>query len=197
MPTDPRVDAYIQASPDFAKPILTWLRARVHAACPGVEETIKWSRPSFHHNGRMVAMISAFKGHATLGFWDRDAISTGKEREAAGQFGRITSLDDLPSAAEIETLVREAAARIDAGQIPKRPARMPKPEADVPTELAEALAKDDAATATFAGFPASCRREYCEWVAEAKRPETKAKRVEEAVAWMREGKRRNWKYDTC
>jgi uncharacterized protein YdeI (YjbR/CyaY-like superfamily) len=197
MPTDPRVDAYIQASPDFAKPILTWLRARVHAACPEAEETIKWSRPSFNYKGRMLAMVSAFKAHATLGFWDRDTIATGKEREAAGQFGRITSLDDLPSAGEIEMLVREAVARIDAGQIPKRPARAPKPEAEVPPELAAALATDEAAAATFNGFPTGCRREYCEWIAEAKRPETKAKRVEEAVAWMREGKRRNWKYENC
>ena len=197
MSTDPRVDAYIESCADFARPILTWLRDRIHAACPEAEETIKWSRPSFQYKGTMLAMISGFKEHVTLGFWDRDNVSTGKEREAAGQFGRITSLADLPSAAEIEALVREAAARIDAGQVPKRPKREPKPEAEVPPELAEALAKDDVASATFTGFPASCRREYCEWIAEAKRPETKAKRVEEAVAWMREGKRRNWKYENC
>lgn len=197
MSTDPRVDAYIEASPDFARPILSWVRARVHAACPEVEESIKWSRPSFNYHGRMLAMVSAFKAHATLGFWDRDAISTGKESEAAGQFGRITSLDDLPSAAEVEALVREAAARIDAGQIPKRASRAPKPEAEVPAELAAALAGDDAARMTFEGFPPGCRREYCEWIGEAKRPETRAKRVEEAVGWMRDGKRRNWKYETC
>ncbi|MET0310064.1 MAG: YdeI/OmpD-associated family protein [Sphingomonas sp.] len=197
MSADPRVDAYIEASADFARPILTWLRARVHAACPDVEEAIKWSRPSYQYKGNILAGTAAFKKHVTLGFWDRENVSTGKEREAAGQFGRITSLDDLPSAAEIEALVREAAARIDAGQMPKRPRREPKPEAEVPPELAEALAEDAIAKATFDGFPPGCRREYCEWIADAKRPETRAKRVEEAMGWMREGKRRNWKYENC
>jgi uncharacterized protein YdeI (YjbR/CyaY-like superfamily) len=197
MPTDPRIDAYIETCADFAKPILTWLRARVHAACPEAEETIKWSRPSFIYKGTMLAMISGFKEHVTLGFWDRENVSTGKEREAAGQFGRIASLEDLPSAAEIEALVREAAARIDAGEKPKRPKRESKPEAEVPPELAEALAGDAAASATFDAFPPGARREYCEWIAEAKRPETKAKRIEEAIGWIREGKKRSWKYENC
>ena len=99
--------------------------------------------------------------------------------------------------AEMEAQIREAAALLDAGVKRARPARAPKPEAEVPPELAEALAKDDAASMAFTAFPPGCRREYCEWIAEAKRPETKAKRVEEAVSWIREGKRRNWKYENC
>jgi uncharacterized protein YdeI (YjbR/CyaY-like superfamily) len=164
------------------------------------EESIKWSHALFSYKGRPLAGMAAFKAHATFGFWDR-SNATGKEGEAMGQFGRITSLADLPDAAEVETQVRAAMAVIDSGAKAARPganaARPPKPEVEVPSELAEALAEDDAAAATFNAFPPSCRREYCEWVAEAKRPETKAKRVEEAVAWMREGKRRNWKYENC
>lgn len=197
MPTDPRVDAYIGSRAEFARPILEWLRARVHAAVPEAQEGIKWSMPFFSYKGRPLANMAAFKAHASFGFWNRQHLATGKEGEAMGQFGRIVSLADLPTDAEMEAQIREAAALLDAGVKSARPARAPKPEAEVPAELAEALARDAAAAATFAGFPPSCRREYCEWIAEAKRPETRAKRVEEAVAWMREGKRRNWKYENC
>jgi len=196
MPRDTRIDTYIAGRAEFARPILSWMRARVHAACEA-EESIKWSMPAFSYKGKPLANMAAFKAHATFGFWDRQALATGKEGEAMGQYGRIERLDDLPAAEVFEAQVRDAAARIDAGEKPARAAKAAKPEAEVPAELAEALAGDPGAAATFEGFPPGCRREYCEWVAEAKRPETRAKRVAEAVAWMREGKRRNWKYENC
>ena len=199
MPTDPRIDAYIEARADFAKPILKHLRARIHAVCPDVEESLKWSMPAFSYRGRPLASMAAFKAHMGFGFWDRAALATGKEGDAMGQFGRIGALTDLPSDTVIDASIREAMALIDAGVRPERTqrARTPKPEAEVPPELAEALAGDAAAAATFTAFPPGCRREYCEWVGEAKRPETKAKRVVEAIGMLREGKRRNWKYENC
>jgi uncharacterized protein YdeI (YjbR/CyaY-like superfamily) len=195
--TDPRIDAYIDRQAEFARPILAWLRERIHAACPEVEETIKWGMPSFVHKGRPLANMAAFKAHASFGFWYRHELGTGKEGEAMGQYGRIESLADLPPAEELEAQARAAIALIDSGAKPQRAAKAPKPEAEVPPELAEALAGDEAASANFDAFPPSCRREYCEWIGEAKRPETRAKRVAEAIGWMREGKRRNWKYENC
>ena len=198
MPSDPRIDAYIERQADFARPILRHIRERVHAACPEVVETVKWSRPFFEYRGQSLAIMSGFKAHASFGFWRRDALATGLEGEAMGQFGRLTTIDDLSDDAEFERLVREAMALVDAGDgAIRRTARPPKPEAEIPAELAEALAQDDAAAATFNAFPPSCRREYCEWVGEAKRPETRAKRLQEAIAMLREGKRRNWKYENC
>lgn len=197
MPIDPRIDAYIDRQAEFAKPILAWLRERLHAVSPEIEETIKWSMPFFTYKGRPLANMAAFKAHATFGFWMRSELPTGKEGEAMGQYGRIESFDELPPPEVIERQLREAMALIDSGHKPARAGKAPKPEAEVPPELAEALAADDAAAATFQAFPPSCRREYCEWIAEAKRPETRAKRVAEAVGWMREGKRRHWKYENC
>jgi len=193
---DPRIDTYIARSAEFARPILEWLRDRVHAACPGAEEAIKWSMPFFGYKGKPLANMAAFKAHCTFGFWDREALPTGKQGTAMGQYGRIESLDDLPDAATFEAQVRDAAARIDSGVKPARAAKAPKPEAHVPAELAEALAGDAKASATFEGFPPGQRREYCEWIAEAKRPETRLKRAADAVEWLREGKRRNWKYES-
>ncbi|WP_294329486.1 YdeI/OmpD-associated family protein [uncultured Sphingomonas sp.] len=197
MPTDPRVDAHIEAAADFARPLLLWMRARVHAAVPEVEESIKWARPAFLLGGRPFAMMIAFKAHCSFGFWEHAAASWNKDSEvdAVEQFRRVTSFSDLPDAATFEAMARAAADRLAAGGGPRRPPRTPRRELPVPPELAAALATDDAARATFDAFPPSSRREYSEWIGEAKRPETRARRTEEAITWLREGKRRNWKYE--
>jgi hypothetical protein len=184
--TDPRIDAYIDRQADFARPILIWLRDRIHAACPDVAEDIKWGMPAFSYRNRPLAGMAAFKAHASFGFWYRDQLATGKEGEAMGQFGRIESLADLPDDAVMEAQVREAMALTDSGNIPKRAARSPKPEAEIPEVLAN-----------FDAFAPSCRREYCEWIGEARREATRDKRLAEAMEWIREGKKRHWKYESC
>lgn len=196
MPRDPRIDAYIDKQADFAQPILTWLRDRVHVGCPEVEEGIRWSMPAFSHRGRPLAHMAAFKAHAAFGFWYRDAIETGKEGAAMGQFDRIASLADMPDAAAMEAQVREAAARIESGDIPKRAAKEAKAEAEVPPALAEALAREPEAASVFDAFPPGARRDYCDWIAEAKRDATRDKRIADAIGWIREGKKRNWKYES-
>ncbi|MCP3729712.1 YdeI/OmpD-associated family protein [Sphingomonas sp. MG17] len=197
MSTDPRIDAYIATQAEFARPILSWLRARVHAGCPDVEEGIKWSMPAFSYKGRPLAGMAAFKAHTTFGFWYRDQMATGKEGEAMGQFGRITSLSELPGDTAMEAQVRAVVALIDSGAFAKRENQVRKPEVEVPEVLAEALARDPVAAANFDGFAPSQRREYCEWIADAKREATRDKRLAEAIAWIREGKKRHWKYEAC
>ena len=195
--TDPRIDAYIDAKADFAKPILSHLRKLVHDRCPEVEETIKWSMPFFTYKGRPLANMAAFKAHASFGFWNRRAMGMEKSDDGMGQFGKLTDMASLPSDAEIAAIVDEAVRLIDSDAIPKRADRAPKPEAEVPLMLAEALAGDDLATAQWSAQSPSCRREYCEWVADAKRDETRAKRVAQTIAQVREGKKLNWKYENC
>jgi uncharacterized protein YdeI (YjbR/CyaY-like superfamily) len=196
--TDPRIDAYIAAQADFARPILEHLRRVVHETAPEAEETIKWGMPHFTVGGRILCGMGAFKAHVTFGFgMGKDVIGeTGAEGKAMGQFGRLTSIADLPEEGALKAVIRRGAEAAAAG--PKaRPKKPPKPEAAVPDDLAAALASNPAAQATFDAFPPSCRREYVDWVTEAKRPDTRAKRLAEAVAWMAEGKRRNWKYQGC
>ena len=199
MTRDPRIDAYIARQADFARPILEHLRSAVHAACPEAEETLKWSMPHFLYKGQMLAGMAAFKAHATFGFWRAKEVlgETGAEREAMGQFGRLASVTDLPPDDVLHALIRKAMALTDAGGRPARPKAAPKPELETPPELESALSANSAARATFDGFPPSCRREYVEWVVEAKRPETRNKRIAQAVEWMADGKRRNWKYENC
>ena len=198
MSRDPRIDDYIARQADFARPILEHLREAVHAARPDVEEAIKWGMPAFLLKGRILANMAAFKAHATFGFWRGGEVvgDKGAKGEAMGQFGRLTSIADLPPDGELRALIEKAAALVEAGPAP-REKRPPRPEPPVPDDLRAAIDAEPQAAETFAGFPPSCRREYIEWVVEAKRPETRAKRVAQTVEWLAEGKRRNWKYENC
>ena len=198
---DPRIDAYIAKQKDFAKPVLTHLRDVVHSACPGVEETMKWSAPHFDYKGQMMCSMAAFKEHAAFGFWKGSLIkglghNSANGGAAAGNLGRLASVKDLPSRKELTGFIKAAMKLNDEGVVVSRPKGAAKPEAKIPPELASALAKNKKAKAAFDAFPPGHRREYVEWITEAKREETKAKRVAQAVEWIAEGKSRNWKYAT-
>jgi uncharacterized protein YdeI (YjbR/CyaY-like superfamily) len=197
MSKEPRIDAYIERQADFARPILGHIRQSMHAACPQVEEAIKWGMPAFLYQGKQLAGMAAFKAHATLGFWQRSG-ERGEDSKAGamGDFGRLTTVADLPEDAALTAMIHQAMALIDAGAKTVRN-KIPKPPLETPPELAEALAANPSAQATFDFFAPSCRREYLEWVIDAKRPETRAKRVAQAVEWMAQGKKRNWKYENC
>lgn len=192
---DPRVDAYIAKAPDFAKPVLSYLREVVHTACPGVEEGIKWSVPFFDYKGTLCQMAS-FKAHCAFGFWKGTLVMDGpKADDSAGEMGRITSIDDLPPKKELIRLVKKAAKLNDEGvKAPRVAARAPKAPAATPDDLAAALAKNKKAKAAFEDFPPSHRREYIDWITEAKSDATRQRRIEQAVEWIAEGKARNWKY---
>jgi len=195
---DPRVDAYIAKSADFAQPILEHLRKSMHAACPDVEETIKWGMPFFMFGGKPLANMAAFKAHCAFGFWRRESGELFKAGEAMGQFGRIESVKDLPKKAEFAKLVKWQMALIEsgAGSRPRATAAA-KPPPEAPDDLLAALKKNAAARKTFEAFSPSAKREYVEWIVEAKREETRSKRLAQAIEWMAEGKKRNWKYENC
>lgn len=196
--TDKRVDAYIDRAQDFAKPILKHLRKLVHDACPDVAETLKWSMPSFEYKG-ILCGFAAFKHHCTFGFWKESLLKEVKfpEKNAMGSFGRLTSLKDLPSDATLKKLMREA-VRLNAEDIKvKKVVAKPKKAVVVPDILIEALARNEKAAETFDNFPPSCKREYVEWLTEAKTDATREKRLATTVEWLSEGKRRNWKYEKC
>jgi len=195
---DPRIDAYIAKAAPFAQPILTHLREVVHGACPGVEETVKWGSPHFDYKGIMCGM-AAFKEHCAFGFWKGSLIpglkpNSANGGEGMGNLGCIRTLGDLPPKKEIAGFVKAAMRLNDEGIAVVKRKKAPKPAADVPPDLAAALARNRKARSVFEGFPPSYRREYIEWVVGAKRDETRAKRIAQTIEWVAEGKQRNWKY---
>ena len=197
---DPRIDAYIAKSAEFSRPILARLRALVHQGCPEAQETLKWSMPWFEYKGLLCGM-AAFKEHATFGFWQHRLILD-KSADAAGmgQFGRITSLRDLPSDKTLLGYIAKAVKLKDSGvksASGTRNKRDSKRELVVPDYLAAALSKNKRALTNFEKFSYSHKKEYVEWLTGAKREETREKRLSTALAWIQEGKPQNWKYMRC
>jgi uncharacterized protein YdeI (YjbR/CyaY-like superfamily) len=191
---DPAVDAYIAKSADFARPILEHIRHIIHAACPEVEESIKWRCPHFLHQGKLMCSMAAFKQHCSLHFWHGKEVVGETDAEGMGQFGKITSIKELPNKKELVAYVRKAAALRESGVMKTRPTGATKPAPELPADFAALLKKHAAAGKHYQAFSPSARREYVDWINEAKTDATRQKRMTTALEWLAEGKHRNWKY---
>lgn len=198
---DKRIDAYIALAQPFAQPILKYLRSVVHAACPDVEEKMKWSFPHFDYKEEMMCSMAAFKNHCAFGFWkatlmkEPSLLTNARSENAMGHLGRIGSMKDLPSKKVLMSYIAKAMMLNDEGvKIKKIPVKLSGASLTVPTDLRAALKKNPKAQATFRGFSNSNKKDYILWITGAKRKETRQKRLHTAVDWMSEGKPMNWKY---
>ena len=198
---DTRIDTYISSSADFARPILTYLRDLIHEACPDVEETMKWSRPHFLYKG-MLCAISAFKEHCCLasGIGARHRKRHGRQRKRNGSVWT----DHPALGSPLQKGSHRVRPRGDEtercwGEIPLADAGESRPRRSwsFPTIWPVRTGGNPRAHATFENFSTSKKREYVEWLTEAKTPATRARRLETAVEWIAEGKSRNWKYSNC
>jgi uncharacterized protein YdeI (YjbR/CyaY-like superfamily) len=205
---NPKVDGYFAKAAPFARPLLAHLRALIQKACPDVVEEMKWSRPFFLHGGTILCNVSAFKEHCSFGFWGAEIGKVLREdgvlqEGGMGSLGKITGLKDLPADQALLGCLRRAVAFIDEGKgetvmaVNRRVVKAPKPSVEAPEEFTAALKKNKAARKVFEAFSPSCKREYMEWIDDAKRPETRERRIAQAVEWIAEGKQRNWKYQEC
>ena len=200
MSTDPRIDAYIENSESFAQPILTYLRAVIHETCPEVVEDWKWSYPHFMYKGKILCAFMAFKQHCGFGFWLEQEMKTIKEltknseRTRMFTLGKIKSMEQLPSEALLKAAIKEAMDLTDMGVTLKR--NIPeKKEIEVPEYFTEALRADKNALKVFENASPSFRKEYIQWITDAKTDTTRTKRIDQALEWISEGKGRNWKYE--
>jgi uncharacterized protein YdeI (YjbR/CyaY-like superfamily) len=194
------VDRYIEKSLNFAKPILKHLRKLVHKACPQVEETIKWGFPHFEYRGMLCGMAS-FKQHCVFGFWkatlltDRNKILNPVGETAMGQFGKIRTLQDLPADEILIDYIKEAVKLNEDGiKIEKKPKICEKQPIDIPDDFLLAIQNNKNAVTNFSNFSNTYKKEYIEWITDAKTEKTRHKRIATAIEWIIEGKSRNWKY---
>lgn len=199
---DPKVDNYILKSADVAKPVLQHLRRLVVKACPEVQESIKWSFPNFTYKGAILCNMAAFKQHCSFGFWlgsvmnDTNKVLQGEEKNAMGDFGQIKSINDLPAEKNILDYIRQAMKLTDEGvKLPGK--EKVKDVPDLHPEFINALAGHKSAEAHFNKFSFSQKREYIEWINDAKTEATRHKRIADTALWLQEGKLRNWKYEKC
>ena len=196
------IDNYIAKSAGFAKPILNHIRELVHKACPDVEEKMKWSFPHFDYKGEMMCSMAAFKQHAVFGFWkaalmkDPVLIENARSETAMGHLGKLTSLKDLPSDKKMTAWIKEAMLLTDKGiKLPSKAKTADKKELVIPDYFMKAFAKNKKAKQVFENFAYSHKKEYLEWITEAKTEETRNKRMATALEWLAEGKGKNWKYE--
>lgn len=194
------VDAYIAKSAPFAQPILNHLRSLVHETCPDAEEKIKWGFPHFDYLGEMMCSMAAFKQHCAFGFWkaplmkEVSLMDNARSESAMGHLGKISSLKDLPSDTKLKKWIREAMQLNKEGKKPVRSKPAPVKELPVPDDVQAALKKNRKAAAHFEKFPPSHRKEYLQWITEAKTAPTRERRIAQMLEWVAEGKGRNWKY---
>lgn len=198
---DSRIDLYISKSADFAKPILNHLRQIIHSACPDVQETIKWGFPHFVYKDEILCSMASFKQHCAFGFWkaslmkDKTLTKNAESESAMGHYGKITSLKDLPPDKKIISHIKEAMMLNEKGiKLQKKKITKAKSEIIVPDFFLNRLKKNKQALKTFEAFSPSHKREYVEWITEAKTEQTRNKRIETAIEWLADGKPRNWKY---
>lgn len=195
--TDPRVDAYVASAPDFARQLLAELRARVHRAIPTVQETIKWRAPSFECHGLLGGM-AAFRTHCTFAFWKERLLlqEDAAIADVVRRCGRLAGIADLPSVAAFGAALQRARELNEAGVRLSRPKAVPRQALMVPPAFAKALARAKKAKVQFESFAPSHQREYLEWILDCKRPETRQRRIEQAIEWLAEGRTRNWKLES-
>ncbi len=198
---DERITNYISKSADFAQPILNQLRELVHDFCPEVEEGMKWSMPFFMYRGKILCNMASFKNHCSFGFWlhsemsDLHGIFKRSAEGGMGSLGKISSMDDLPKVDKLGAYILEAMSLIEQGTIPRElNPKFKKPLAEIPSELIAALESDPKAKTVFESFPPSHQREYINWITEAKREETKQRRIRQTIENLLEGKSKDWKY---
>jgi uncharacterized protein YdeI (YjbR/CyaY-like superfamily) len=201
---DNRIDLYISKSADFAKPVLNHIREIVHKACPDAVETMKWSFPHFDFKGEMMCSMAAFKQHCAFGFWkaslmkDPDKILEIKDRNAMGHLGQIKILSDLPADKILIKYIKEAAKLNEDGiKLPSKSKPKEKKELIVPDYFSKILQKNKTALKTFEDFSYSHKKEYVQWITEAKTEETRNKRMTASIELLKEGKSKNWKYNKC
>jgi uncharacterized protein YdeI (YjbR/CyaY-like superfamily) len=191
------IDAYIDRAGEFSRPILKKVRKLYHQACPLIEETIRWGVPTFAYKG-LVGRMAAFKNHVSLGFWKARLLTDPQKLLASHGTTmsaiKLTRLADLPPDKVLVAYIREAVTLNEQGIKAPAPKRAPKPPPTVPDYILDALNKNKRALATFEAFSPSHKREYVEWITEAKQEATRAQRLAQAIEWMAEGKPRNWKY---
>lgn len=197
------VTSYIEKQQDFAQEILNCLRETVHSTGLEITEEMKWSFPNFMYKKKILCSMAGFKQHCSFGFWnaslmeeEKGLLETGKQKTAMGNLGKIKSVDELPEAGILRALIFKSASLIDEGKTPlKKPSVAEKKELVVPEILTVELEKNPEINHYFNSLSYSHRKEYIEYIAEAKREETRVKRVEKTMTLLKDKKHLNHKYE--
>ena len=175
------IDTYIQNAPEFSQEILLHFRKLVHQAIPNVEEQIKWKFPHFVYKKEVICSMAAFSKHCAFSFpkaalmKDKTLIEKAKTEEAMGHFGKVKTLQDLPSDSKIKGYIKESVSLIGQKSQKKKPA------ITIPKLLKKIFEENKKAADCFLKMSPSHQKEYINYISEAKKEETQKRRVEKVL----------------
>lgn len=175
----------------------TVLRLRAILQQTELNETLKWGIPSYQINGKNVVGIGAFKSYAGLWFYNGSFLKDASKVLINAQEGktkglrqwRFTSLDELD-----ETLIMEYVLEAIQNQKEGKEVKAEKKPLVIPNELREALAADLQLSEAFDELKLTTKREFAEYIQEAKREQTKADRLAKIIPMIKVGMGLNDKY---
>ncbi|MEO9802317.1 MAG: YdeI/OmpD-associated family protein [Reichenbachiella sp.] len=194
-----KIDAYLTTVSSEHRPVLELIRKTVNAVDDRIQEDWKWRAPCFSLEG-LVCWFVAFKSHVGLNFFKgaliediHNAFVESEDEDKGNRMIHFKSIDEV-KVKVIQDYVKQAVLLNEQGikiDFPKRKTL------ETPDYLIEALNKNKKAKDVFESFTDAQRKDYIEWLVEAKREETRNKRMTQAIEWIAEGKTRNWKYMNC
>ena len=193
------VNEYIEDNAQYRKE-LSMLREILNST--GLDETVKWGAPAYTYKGKNVVGIGAFKAYVGLWFYQgallkdeaKVLINAQKDVTKALRQWRFESMADIDKDL-IKAYVLESIDNFEKGNIIK-PQRSKKPVV-IPQELQDAFAKNKDLEASFKSLSNACQREYADHVSEAKKEETRLRRLEKITPMILKGGGLHDKYKNC
>ncbi|MCB0792148.1 MAG: DUF1801 domain-containing protein [Flavobacteriales bacterium] len=195
-----RINSHIAEQDEWKRRLMVRLRQLIHQVDPGIEETWRWNGPHFDRNGIMLGM-SAHKTCVSIWFHKgallkdpRRLFEPLEKDEAKGmRVYKLKESDAIDEKAFTE-LVKQA-VKLNEDGVKLSEAKPARKTLVVPPELESVLKKDQHAMTNWEGFSYSKKKDYIEWVTDAKREETRKRRIAQAFQLIRDGLALNERYE--
>lgn len=191
------ITAYIEkATPEF-KEVMIALRSVLNNPNFDIKEDWKWGAPNFNNEG-MICWLAHFRNHVGMNFFkgtlikDKYNLFTHYREEKGNRQLKFSDINQIIPE-QIEYYIEEA-IKLNQENI-----KVVKKEIDtsLPLDLETELNNNPKAKMFFESLAPSYKRDYIEWIEEAKREATRTKRLATTMEWLSEGKKKNWKYENC
>ncbi len=194
-----QINQYIAENPEWQRKLLVRLRQLIHSTDAEVEETWKWNSPHFDHQGIMIG-LQAFKEHVAVWFHKGSLIKDPKKlfeklpkgEEKGMRSYKLHEGDALNEAAFVDLVKQAVALNVKGTKLTD--AKPAKKALVLPEDLGSVLHKDPTAWANWEAFSYSHKKEYIEWVTDAKQEETRKRRIAQALEKIREGESKEEKH---
>jgi hypothetical protein len=191
-----RINLYIAELPDWQRKHLVRVRQLIHSTEERIEEAWRGNAPHFDHQGSLIGM-HAFKSCVSIWFHKGASLKDGhglfklteKDAEREVRKYKIHEGESINEKAFLDLL--KQALKVNAAQAGGAETKPTSRALVVPSDMEQVLRKDEQAWAQWEGLAASHKREYVEWITDAKQDETRKRRLAKALEMIRDGQAKN------